>query len=203
MSDQTRERRESTSSAGADAAPALRFRGVGYRYRVDAALALDGIDLEVGAGEVLAVVGGNGSGKSTLARLANGLLAPEAGEVFVGGLSTSDPASLWKVRSRVGLLFQDPEDQIVGATVEDDVAFGLENLGVAREEMHRRVGDVLTSLGLTAEAARSSGWRLPACWCWSPRCSCSTSRPRCSTLPVAPRCSSGSGNWRPEGWRSC
>ena len=147
------ERREGTSSAGAGMAPALRFQGVSYRYRADAPQALETIDLEVGAGEVLALVGGNGSGKSTFARLANGLLAPEEGEVLVGGVSTSDPASLWEVRSRVGLLFQDPEDQIVGATVEDDVAFGLENLGVPREEMHRRVTDVLAGLGLSAEAA--------------------------------------------------
>jgi energy-coupling factor transport system ATP-binding protein len=153
MTGETRERPEAVASAGTEVVPALCFRGVGYRYRADAPLALDGIELEVAPGEVLAVVGGNGSGKSTLARLANGLLAPEAGEVMVGGISTTDQERLWEVRSHVGLLFQDPEDQIVGASVEDDVAFGLENLGVPRDEMRRRVAHVLAALGLAGEAA--------------------------------------------------
>jgi len=124
---------------------------VSFRYRDDRPLALDGLDFEVGRGELLALVGGNGSGKSTLARLCNGLLAPGSGEVLVDGRSTSDLDSLWDIRSRVGLLFQDPEDQIVGASVEDDVAFGLENLGVTREEMRRRVAEVLEVVGLTGE----------------------------------------------------
>lgn len=132
-------------------APALWFRGVSFRYRDDAPLVLDDLDLEVRRGELLAVVGGNGSGKSTMARLCNGLLAPGRGEVLVDGLSTSDPDRLWDVRSRVGLLFQDPEDQIVGTSVEDDVAFGLENLGVPREEMRRRVAEVLQVVGLAGE----------------------------------------------------
>lgn len=142
---------QETESVGTQAAPALWFRGVSFRYRDDAPLVLDHLDLEVRRGELLAVVGGNGSGKSTMARLSNGLLAPGHGEVLVDGMSTSDPDRLWDVRSRVGLLFQDPEDQIVGTSVEDDVAFGLENLGVPREEMRRRVAEVLRVVGLVGE----------------------------------------------------
>ncbi|MHB8870322.1 MAG: ABC transporter ATP-binding protein [Thermoleophilia bacterium] len=139
------------NNAGAGAAPALCFKAVSFRYRADGPLVLEGFDLNVRPGEILAVVGGNGSGKSTMARLSNGLLAPEHGEVLVDDISTSDPDRQWDVRSRVGLLFQDPEDQIVGASVEDDVAFGLENLGVPREEMRLRVADVLQAVGLDGE----------------------------------------------------
>lgn len=139
------------NNAGAGAAPALCFKAVSFRYRADGPLVLEGLDLDVRPGEILAVVGGNGSGKSTMARMSNGLLAPEHGEVLVDDIPTSDPDRQWDVRSRVGLLFQDPEDQIVGASVEDDVAFGLENLGVPREEMRRRVADVLRAVGLDGE----------------------------------------------------
>jgi energy-coupling factor transporter ATPase len=137
--------------AGAPVAPALRFRGVSFRYREDRPLALRDLSFDVMPGEFLTVVGGNGSGKSTLARLCNGLILPESGEVLVGGSSTTDPAEEWAVRSRVGLLFQNPDDQIVGASVEDDVAFGLENLGVVREEMVRRMAEVLDRVGLAGE----------------------------------------------------
>ncbi|MHB9150832.1 MAG: ABC transporter ATP-binding protein [Thermoleophilia bacterium] len=140
-----------TNSAGALAAPALCFRDVSLSYRDDRRPALCGVDLELAPGELLTVVGGNGSGKSTLARLCNGLLVPGQGEVVVGGLSTADEESAWTVRSLVGLLFQNPEDQIVGASVEDDVAFGLENLGTAREEMRARVSEALAAVGLSGE----------------------------------------------------
>jgi energy-coupling factor transport system ATP-binding protein len=147
--------------AGAGTTPALCFEGVAYRYPGASSPAVTGIDLEVAAGEILALVGGNGSGKSTLARLANGLLVPEAGRVLVAALGsrpgpprvlcTGSPGDLWDVRAGVGLLFQDPDDQIVGATVEDDVAFGLENLGVPREEMKERVTGILDIVGLAEE----------------------------------------------------
>ena len=140
-----------TNDAGALAAPALCFRDVSFRYREDRPPALRGVDLVVAPGELLTVVGGNGSGKSTLARLCNGLLIPEQGEVAVGGLSTAEAESSWTIRSRVGLLFQNPEDQIVGASVEDDVAFGLENVGTPRDEMRRRVAEVLEVVGLKGE----------------------------------------------------
>ncbi|HZJ03763.1 MAG TPA: ATP-binding cassette domain-containing protein, partial [Thermoleophilia bacterium] len=139
------------NGAGASAAPALCFQDVSFRYGDGRPPALSVLDFEVAPGEILAVVGGNGSGKSTLARLSNGLLLPCRGEVVVGGLSTADPESAWTVRSRVGLLFQNPEDQIVGASVEDDVAFGLENVGTARDEMRVRVSQVLEAVGLAGE----------------------------------------------------
>jgi len=141
------------AGAGALVAPALCFRGVTFGYTDDAPAVLSDIDLAVRPGEVVALVGGNGSGKSTLARLANGLLTPVRGEVSVGGLSTSDHAHRWEIHAQVGLLFQDPEDQIVGATVEDDVAFGLENVGVRREDMLGRVARVLSVVGLDGEEA--------------------------------------------------
>lgn len=138
-------------SAGAASAPALSFQGVVFRYAEDDPPALQGLNLQVAPGEILAVVGGNGSGKSTLAQLTNGLLVPGEGEVNVQGLSTSDYSRILDIRARVGLLFQDPENQIVGAAVEDDVAFGLENLGVPREEMRARVAEVLEVVGLRGE----------------------------------------------------
>ncbi len=137
--------------AGAGSAPALRFEGVSFTYRGAGRPALVDLDLEVAPGEWLALVGGNGSGKSTLAHLANGLLRPQKGRVLVGGFDTRASDHLWQVRARVGLLFQDPENQIVAASVEDDVAFGLENLGVPRETMRRRVGEALAEVGLTGE----------------------------------------------------
>jgi energy-coupling factor transport system ATP-binding protein len=130
---------------------------VSFGYPGATGLALSGVRLAAFAGEIVAVVGGNGSGKSTLARLANGLLQPAEGRVVVAGTSaelcTSNPRDIWPVRAAVGLLFQDPDDQIVGATVEDDVAFGLENLGIPREEMRERVAAILGVVGLSAEAA--------------------------------------------------
>lgn len=139
--------------AGANMAPALCFQGVTFRYTDGTPAALSELDLAVLPGEVVALVGGNGSGKSTLARLANGLLTPQHGEVWVGGISTADHAHRWEIHAQVGLLFQDPEDQIVGATVEDDVAFGLENMGVPREDMLPRVARVLRAVGLEGEEA--------------------------------------------------
>jgi energy-coupling factor transport system ATP-binding protein len=111
--------------------------------------ALRGVTLRVGPGETVALLGANGSGKSTLARLCDGLLLPGSGTVSVDGIDTTDPDRTWEVRSRVGLVLQDPEDQIVGTVVEEDVAFGPENLGVPRDELRRRVDEALAVTGLT------------------------------------------------------
>ena len=140
------------NSAGSGNAPALRFVGAGYSYPGENRPALRAVDLRVHPGEVVAVMGGNGSGKTTLARLANGLLLPDEGLVEVGGMRTDDPVARPDICARVGLVFQNPDDQIVGATVADDVAFGLENLGVPRPEMQERVAAALADLDLTAEA---------------------------------------------------
>ena len=92
--------------------------------------ALNGISLDIEKGSFTAIVGMNGSGKSTLAKCLNGLLTPASGAVIVSGFSTKDDEHIWDIRSRVGMVFQNPDNQIVSSIVEDDVAFGPENLGV-------------------------------------------------------------------------
>ncbi len=110
--------------------------------------ALDGISLSIEKGEFVAVVGGNGSGKTTFARMVNALLEPTAGAVFIDGMDTKDKERLWEARRLAGMVFQNPDSQIVGTTVEEDVAFGPENLGLPPEEIRRRVRDALLSVGM-------------------------------------------------------
>lgn len=128
------------------------------RFTYDSAngeiVALSDIDLTIMPGEMTAVVGKNGSGKSTLALLANGLLLPTSGAVSIDGMDTRDPDHTWEVRSRVGIVFQNPDNQIVGTVVEEDVAFGPENLGVPREELRVRVDAALDIVGLTGMERR-------------------------------------------------
>lgn len=115
---------------------------VSFRYPEQETYALTNISFQVYKGEWLAIVGHNGSGKSTLARLLNGLQFPGKGAITVSGLKLSDE-NVWEIRRRVGMVFQNPDNQFVGTTVQDDVAFGLENHGVPREEMVKRVHDAL------------------------------------------------------------
>ncbi|MBO5077510.1 MAG: energy-coupling factor transporter ATPase [Clostridia bacterium] len=110
--------------------------------------ALKGIDLRVKRGEFVAVIGRNGSGKSTLAKLMNALYLPATGTVVVDNIDTSEGGMEWEVRSRVGMVFQNPDNQIIGATVEEDVAFGLENLGVPRPEMLERIAEATETVGI-------------------------------------------------------
>lgn len=107
-----------------------------------------GVNVTIHRGEFVAVVGANGSGKSTLARLCNGLLVPTEGRVTVAGRSTADPAALWDIRRRVGFVGQNPDNQLVAGTVEEDVAFGPENLGLPPWEISRRVDRALAVVGL-------------------------------------------------------
>jgi len=130
------------------------FENVSYRYRHDAPAALEGVSLTVSPGEIVAVVGANGSGKSTLARLCDGLLTASSGTVTVEGIDTSDEATIWDVRSLVGMVFQDPDDQIVGTVVEEDCAFGPENLGVPSAEIRERVTAAIEAAGLTGLETR-------------------------------------------------
>lgn len=116
--------------------------------------AVDEVSFELAAGESLAVVGANGSGKSTLVRLVNGLLLPSRGTVSVDGMDTRDPSRARDIRTTVGVVFQRPDDQIVATSVEDDVAFGPENLGLPREEIRRRVDEMLAAVGLTGMERR-------------------------------------------------
>jgi energy-coupling factor transport system ATP-binding protein len=111
--------------------------------------ALDGVNLAIERGSFTSVIGRNGSGKSTLAKNINALLLPTSGSVTVDGFDTADPEALWEVRRRVGMVFQNPDNQLVSAVVEDDVAFGPENLGVAADEIRERVRNALDSVDMT------------------------------------------------------
>ncbi len=116
----------------------------------EAFAALRDLSLSIEKGSFVAVIGQNGSGKSTLAKLINALLLPAEGTVFVNGYDTKDEAHLWDVRQSAGMVFQNPDNQIVSSVVEDDVAFGPENLGVAPAEIRKRVDDALEAVGMAA-----------------------------------------------------
>lgn len=125
----------------------IKCRGVSFSY--DGAVpALDGVDLNIEDGEFFCILGGNGSGKSTFAKHLNALLQPDAGTVRIDGMDTSDPELVYDIRSTAGMVFQNPDDQLVATLVEDDVAFGPENLGVPSEQIAQRVRDVLKAVGL-------------------------------------------------------
>lgn len=111
--------------------------------------AVDGIDAVFERGSFTAVIGRNGSGKSTFAKLLNALLLPVRGLVYIDGISTSSEEHLWDIRRTVGMIFQNPDNQIVGTTVEEDVAFGLENLGVESSEIRKRVDAALETTGIS------------------------------------------------------
>lgn len=121
--------------------------------------ALKEVSLIVERGEYIAVIGHNGSGKSTLAKLFNGLLKPDSGEIIVDGFKSSDKNALFEMRKRVGVVFQNPDNQLVASIVEDDVAFGPENLGVKRKEIGDRIDFALKSVGME-EFRKSSPTRL-------------------------------------------
>ncbi|MBR1581127.1 MAG: energy-coupling factor transporter ATPase [Selenomonadaceae bacterium] len=122
----------------------IEIKDLSYKY--EERLALDEINLTIGDGEFIAIIGANGSGKSTLAKNLNGLLTPTEGRVLVDGIDTT--VDVWTVRTKVGMVFQNPDNQIVGAIVEDDVAFGPENLGVDPIEIRRRVDEALSTVGM-------------------------------------------------------
>lgn len=112
-------------------------------------LALNDVSLSIRQGEFLAVLGRNGSGKSTLAKLMNALILPSSGTVIVNGIDTTNEDMLWDIRSTVGMVFQNPDNQIVGTVVEEDVAFGPENLGVPPKEIRARVDEALEMIGMS------------------------------------------------------
>ena len=125
----------------------IECRGVSFSYD-GAARALDGIDLNIEDGEFFCILGGNGSGKSTFAKHLNALLQPDAGTVRIDGMDASDPELVYDIRSTAGMVFQNPDDQLVATLVEDDVAFGPENLGVESAQIAQRVREVLKAVGL-------------------------------------------------------
>lgn len=128
----------------------IQVENVSFRYHQDDELILKDVSIEAYQGEWLAIIGHNGSGKSTLAKCLNGLLLPESGSVKIRGKETTDDLSIWDIRQQVGIVFQNPDNQFVGTSVRDDVAFGLENHGVPREEMIRRIQESLEEVNMTA-----------------------------------------------------
>ena len=121
--------------------------------------AVDDVNIEVKAGEFIAILGSNGSGKSTLAKHLNALLFPTEGSVWVDGKNTSDTSSVWDIRKSAGMIFQNPDNQIIGQVVEEDVGFGPENMGIPTEEIWQRVEESLKSVGMW-EYRKSSPNRL-------------------------------------------
>ena len=125
----------------------IEIKNLNFKYSQQAKPLFENFSLNVKSYEWLAVIGHNGSGKSTLARLIDGLLVPNSGEVIVAGLKMS-PQNVWKIREKIGMVFQNPENQFVGANVAEDVAFGLENRAVPYQEMHQRVKKALQQVGM-------------------------------------------------------
>ena len=126
----------------------LRMEDVSYQYEPDARPAVSHVTLEVERGSFVAVLGHNGSGKSTLAKLMNALFLPTEGRVLVCGMDTLTEEKVWNIRRHAGMVFQNPDNQIVATVVEEDVAFALENLGVPPEEMRRRVDESMKMAGI-------------------------------------------------------
>ena len=123
-----------------------------YAYEEDEKNAVNGVSFQAGKGEVIAILGHNGSGKSTLAKLLNALYLPAQGQVLVCGLDTQNEKELWNIRQHAGMVFQNPDNQIVATVVREDVAFGLENLGVPTEEMIPRIDAALKAVRMSAFA---------------------------------------------------
>lgn len=115
---------------------------------IGAERAIDGVDIDVPQGSFVAILGHNGSGKSTLAKHMNAILVPTGGTMWVDGKDTKDPAELWNVRQTAGMVFQNPDNQIIGTVVEEDVGFGPENLGVPTDEIWQRVEESLKAVGM-------------------------------------------------------
>ena len=139
----------------------IELKNVSFRYdKTVEEYQIDTVSFHVKQGEWLSIVGHNGSGKSTVVRLIDGLLEAESGEIYVDGKQLTRE-TIWEIRSKIGIVFQNPDNQFVGATVEDDVAFGLENQGIPREEMLQRVEKAIEQVGMLEfkdrEPSRLSG----------------------------------------------
>ena len=130
----------------------IRAKDVTFAYDDSDVTAVSGVSLEVKEGAFVCVLGRNGSGKSTLAKLFNALAVPQKGELTVAGIRVDDKCDVFEVRSKCGMVFQNPDNQLVATVVEEDVAFGLENLGVAPDEIRRRVDEALAVVGMSEYA---------------------------------------------------
>ena len=126
----------------------ISIKNVSFSYRPDSPLVLDDVSGDIKEGEFVAILGYNGSGKSTLAKLLNGILFPTKGDVFIDGINTKDEDKLIQIRKNVGMVFQNPDNQIVATIVEEDIAFAPENLGLPQEEIEKRVTDAIEAVGL-------------------------------------------------------
>ena len=126
----------------------INAEGIRFRYTPESPWAVDGASVSVDKGEFVAVLGANGCGKSTLAKHFNAILLPEAGTVLVEGMNTADEEHLYDIRQKVGMVFQNPDNQIVATVVEEDVAFALENLGVPPAEIRARIDDAMKMAGI-------------------------------------------------------
>ncbi|MFD2761932.1 energy-coupling factor ABC transporter ATP-binding protein [Lentibacillus juripiscarius] len=125
----------------------VEFRNVSFRYGAEEPWVLKDCSFSIHENEAVAIIGHNGSGKSTIAKLMNGLLFPQEGEIIINGQRVNEE-TVWDVRKDVGMVFQNPDNQFVGTTVQDDVAFGMENRGVPRDEMVKRIEDTLKAVGM-------------------------------------------------------
>jgi energy-coupling factor transport system ATP-binding protein len=124
----------------------IKFENVNFRYEDSKDLAVNNVSLEIKRGDFVAVLGHNGSGKSTLAKLTNSILLPQDGQILVNGMDTADESRIYDIRQTVGMVFQNPDNQIVATVVEEDVAFGPENLGVDPREIRERVDAALKAV---------------------------------------------------------
>ena len=129
------------------AKPVISFQNVSFRYDENQPWVLKNVSFEIHKNEWVAIIGHNGSGKSTIAKLLNGLLFPQKGEIAINGKPINEE-TVWDIRKEVGMVFQNPDNQFVGATVQDDVAFGMENRGIPREEMEKRIDEMLQAVGM-------------------------------------------------------
>ena len=128
---------------------AYEYKRYGEDGQVEETLrAVDGVDLDVKKGDFVAILGHNGSGKSTLAKQINALLVPTEGTLYVDGMDTKDPEKVWDIRQSAGMVFQNPDNQIIGTVVEEDVGFGPENMGIPTKEIWERVEESLRSVGM-------------------------------------------------------
>ena len=137
----------------------IEARGVRFGYSPDEPEVIKGIDLEIEKGSYVAVLGHNGCGKSTLAKLLCGILVPTSGEIFIDGIYTADESRSFDVRKKCGMVFQNPDNQIVASVVEEDIAFAPENLGLPREEIRKRVDEALATVDMT-EYAKHATYKL-------------------------------------------
>lgn len=127
----------------------IKIENVKFKYdKEDLVYAVDGVTLKIRQGEFTSIIGHNGSGKSTLAKLINSILLPTEGKIYVKGMDTADDSKLWDIRQTAGMVFQNPDNQLVATIVEEDIAFGPENQGVEPSEIRRRVDDALNAVGM-------------------------------------------------------